>query len=173
MAVDAHKVRTQTAVGDHQLDKQVGLVTPKEVLGIRTPDFKDVVRWLLSGESTPVETPAKRHGQKTPSVYLTEKPVTPSVEAAYMAGEAADERLMLAHGLLNRLNPRHRLVMKLRRGIGTEGGREYTQDEVGKRLGVRGQRVHQIEAVVKKRLAGMADEKVTLATPDNRDVLVF
>lgn len=113
--------------------------------------------------------------QRTPNEELA------AIERTHELGEAADpvDQMVAAEGVgklhaaLNTLKPRYRLVVKLRNGIGTEGGRTYTQKEIAGAYGVSHERVGQMEHKSLKDMWGLGLEGLKPAEVDNRDVYVF
>jgi DNA-directed RNA polymerase sigma subunit (sigma70/sigma32) len=85
--------------------------------------------------------------------------------------ESLDETKRL-HGVLNRIPAGDRLVLKLSRGIGTSGGRAYSNEEIARGLGWESsERINQVISRA-MRYADM-NKEARPADPDNREVYVF
>jgi hypothetical protein len=151
------------------LDSRMGEAVPMEVLGITPTLLFDAILKRRS-----VESHEARKGKVAKGgVVLPENAAALSPQDADIAAEEDDEKVHMIYGLLSTLSPRHQLMVKLHYGIGTKGGKTYSQQEIGRRFGITGARVGLVERMVKGRLAERLNDHVRLKEPDNRNVWVF
>jgi hypothetical protein len=160
----------RTCPRQDDLDARMGETALKGVLGRQQSRF--ILVDDILGRRSARASKGGKDGADTGTV-LSENETAMSPQDAALAAEDDELKVRLAHGLLATLIPRHRLMIKLRHGIGTDGGRAYSQDAIGRRFGITGARVGLIEGIAKRRLADMAGEHVKLKEPDNRDVMAF
>jgi len=164
---------TSERTGPRQDDLDARMVETdlKGVLGRQQSQFI-LIDDILGRRSTR-RSKCGKGGVDTGGTILSENDTAMSPQDAALATEEDELKARLAHGLLATLIPRHRLMIKLRHGIGTDGGKKYSQDAIGRRFGITGTRVGLIEGIAKRRLADMAEGHVKLKEPDNRDVMAF
>jgi len=106
-----------------------------------------VARLRQSANQTYVPLHATRADED--GLELAQTLADPQSAAPFEALEEQEERVLL-HQLLQTLEPRAALVLRLRFGL--DDGRQRTLEEVGQRVGLVRQRVQQIEASSLQRL---------------------
>jgi RNA polymerase sigma factor (sigma-70 family) len=99
------------------------------------------VELLLDSARLPMslDTPVDA-AENTPLGHLVRDPAMPSAEQMVMQRQMADE---LEH-VMSSLDEREREILRLHYGLSAD--REYTLDEIGRRLSITRERVRQLEA---------------------------